>query len=1163
MARWRARRGVRVASGVVGRLPTLVSRACAQSYAKLASLAAKPPAAGIHAAASATDVAALLARTPLAKVVLPSVQLTFRQRSALELAVADRRRPTDGGSHAAEHVGGNREGHVRPIADAPAMISELATLDSEHLRPILASGARAGGAVGSSSASCGRSDGEAQVERAASELRLVVSGDTTLLAHDRVRVKPPKQMISAACSFATERRSGLPANSYGEIVPLRCTDEAAQEKWLASCALDILQRAALHHTDFPGRAPERLELSIVLIDPQRRAEPPSRNMSASMPVDGSVTRAVRRDALRYEVAHEDAPSAAERQRCVSVVVQHAQSLMSQLVTRARDSFHFPIERALLKKLSLVVLLPSPSHAKEPLGLADIRAAFRSSQHAPLAIPPSGPGEARETPIALGRVATASAVTPIACACPPPSVSALAGSRLTANEEPSHRPADHGSSRLLTREACDHELMPPPPPKRPRHPSDPAMRGASAVGALTATTAHDDTRQAASAAVGGSWVVSVRAVADPGTLSTPTRFEECETMQRRLLSALRTHFPKEAKAAWPLLPDQVILLTPLTESDVDEAVLRALRADLLGTALSSPTKPPPTKPSPMKPSPITARSDAEGAANADEHGADEGSVNGVGAVGVGVGRTRALALAAASVAVRSLPDGGVTWLRSADDELALLGARPCHAIVPTLRLREVIALSSEGIELCADLLHLGEARLRERFGPDRAPHIIHAATTALPVFISSPPTITAERVADASALPMLMPLEGAVVDEGMPLDAHVSRLHAGASGVQHGAGGLHFDGSSVPVDMRTGSTSMPAGDPDPVDAEGWQLPSCSQVDPETIAEIPGPVGEQLRERHAKLVHQRQREASQSEARAARGDMSEAAPRTGPAPGSDEAWACSVCTYLHVRDEALFLACAACGTERRYRCQVTAVPPIAPEVARTSLAPPPPSNARPPFARGSTSASARRARGRSGRQSGRGGGATTAMGGQRSPLAIQLQGVPSHSPSAGVSGGAFDDEEANAATSHRVRSLHFGCFAANLETAPDGALSNENVHAPQPHTLPEADALDEPESWDDVRPYIREWLQRGERPDSEVVLAYARALVRAWRLDDLGCLVRLLEREGRPWPDLLHTFCEGVEASLCEHAHGRFLVDAELGAAHFQPLDALRKLLTDGT
>jgi hypothetical protein len=94
----------------------------------------------------------------------------------------------------------------------------------------------------------------------------------------------------------------------------------------------------------------------------------------------------------------------------------------------------------------------------------------------------------------------------------------------------------------------------------------------------------------------------------------------------------------------------------------------------------------------------------------------------------------------------------------------------------------------------------------------------------------------------------------------------------------------------------------------------------------------------------------------------------------------------------------------------------------------------------------------------------------------------------------------------------------------------------------------------EPWASVSPHVHEWLESEERPDAALLLTYARALVDAARLDELGCLVEQLERscEGRAaCVPMLREFAEAVDGMVRESFGGRF-----------HPLEHMRAVLLQG-
>ena len=106
---------------------------------------------------------------------------------------------------------------------------------------------------------------------AVAEVKALGAGDAaTLATTDRVRVRPPRQKIGASFSLIHEKRAGGGV-AGADLVPVLCTDADAQEKWLRSCAVDLLQRAALHRTEH-DLVPSRVELTASLVDPDASFE---------------------------------------------------------------------------------------------------------------------------------------------------------------------------------------------------------------------------------------------------------------------------------------------------------------------------------------------------------------------------------------------------------------------------------------------------------------------------------------------------------------------------------------------------------------------------------------------------------------------------------------------------------------------------------------------------------------------------------------------------------------------------------------------------------------------------------------------------------------------------------------------------------------------------
>ena len=241
-----------------------------------------------------------------------------------------------------------------------------------------------------------------------------------------------------------------------------------------------------------------------------------------------------------------------------------------------------------------------------------------------------------------------------------------------------------------------------------------------------------------------------------------------------------------------------------------------------------------------------------------------------AVGVGVARELGLAMTAALAAMRSSPTGGVRWLLSDGDASSLLGSRPISALMPLLHVSEYSTLSSEGVTTCSELVQFGEAALRMRFGPQRATWLLEAAQTALV------PNNLLATIEQAGGLPPPPP---------------------------------------PPPPPPAAAPPPPPPHPTAFDDSDWEI-SCSQVDVSVISAIGGEEGERIR--HQFETAQKQRAAS-SNGGGGSSSSTSAAPAAavveeGPPAESGPHWDCSVCTYRHSGEEAEYLVCKQCFTQR---------------------------------------------------------------------------------------------------------------------------------------------------------------------------------------------------------------------------------------------------------
>jgi hypothetical protein len=127
---------------------------------------------------------------------------------------------------------------------------------------------------------------------------------------------------------------------------------------------------------------------------------------------------------------------------------------------------------------------------------------------------------------------------------------------------------------------------------------------------------------------------------------------------------------------------------------------------------------------------------------------------------------------------------------------------------------------------------------------------------------------------------------------------------------------------------------------------------------------------------------------------------------------------------------------------------------------------------------------------------------------------------------------------------------GAAWAGPEPFADGA-SEYLVDGPSP-----CEGAPSLEPWEATEPSVRFWigsfLDRGQPPDAELLLQYADALVGRGRLDELGCLARLVGRTCaglEVCEDMLRAFADGVDA----------LVAASYDGARFEPLSGIRSAL----
>ena len=502
--------------------------------------------------------------------------------------------------------------------------------------------------------------------------------------------------------------------------------------------------------------------------------------------------------------------------------------------------------------------------------------------------------------------------------------------------------------------------------------------------------------------------------------------------------------------------------------------------------------------------------------------DEDDAVALRAVGVGVARELGLAMTAALAAMRSSPTGGVRWLRSDGDASSLLGSRPISALMPLLHVSEYSTLSSEGVTTCSELVQFGEAALRMRFGPQRATWLLEAAQTAL---VPNNLLATIEQ-----------------------------------------AGGLPPPPPPPPPPPTAAAPPPPPPPPAAFDDSDWEI-SCSQVDVSVISAIGGEEGERIR--HQFETAQKQRAASSNGGGGSSSSTSAApaaAVEEGPPAESGPHWDCSVCTYRHSGEEAEYLVCKQCFTQR----PAGTIQPASGSQNRggASSRPAPP----PAQQQQQRSPTRRTGGGRSsaGKTSGRGGargrGATPVFGrGSAGGSGTDIRTAwspPSNGKSAGGrgggGGGAAAASEANgggdqpqSSAETRRRSLDFGARNDGaIEVVDVDADDDEMPPPPPPVRFGGSGTVLEP--WETVRPHIEAWLEQEERPDPKLLLEYATRLHDRLRLDELGSLCELLETvcadrlEGcRP---MLKAFADAVEGMVRERY-----------AAFFAPLDGLRRLL----
>ena len=1068
-----------------------VGLAWCKPYAKLASLAAKSATSGIFTAITESSIIALMVGTRLANVPLAS--LSKQQRSALEKVCA-KDRATD--MSMPRHL---REKELKGADTVPGGCSlfDVSRIGDKPLRRALTGEPRAGDAPGY------EEEAAAAIDRTFVELRAICSGDGMLLGADRVRVRPPHQRISASCSLATEtRQSGF--LEY-DLIPVGCTDRAAQDKWVRSCAVDVLQRSTVHLTEH-RLVPMRLELQVLMV-PVSRGQSFGRSSSAAL--DPRVIKAIGEGTLRYTADQDDETSAAALLECTEHVMRQTYELLQGIVEKARGT-GFP-KHGRLKKFMLA--LTRFAHVDANLGSHptisryDIRRSLVTA---------GGRGAATGTSI---------------------SAEAAAADQVDDAAEP------------MEETAAIEEVMPPPPPKRQR-----TVESATAVSPTAELSDEDDaptqgepaapridvdeelpTQGEAAAprsqAADPAWFVSVRIKQVPGESSA-----ECDSMQSRLLEAMRTRLPSGSgsSSACPVLPDQAITLKPVDGAALSPSHIEALRSMLRPEGCqAAPTEPadePSTQGEPAAPRPLPTHAHApppeqqeERTTPGDEELATQGEAAAprplaapteLGAVGVGVASEPALAMLAAHVAVNACAGGGTYWVRTADDARELLGGRPCSALLPLLHVCEVSALQSEGVSTCAQLESLGGGALATRFGAQRTRWILEASRCALP----SERLILAVRGAGGVPAPRANGIgeEDEAATQG---EAAIPRPAQTTDDADEAYGADDFGFADDADDADAGGGGL-----------DWQLPSCSQVDESVISEIGGAAGEQIRSQLERA--RRQRAASESamaavatrempgaagssagnsaaHAAAAGADArrwaATAGTSTAPLPQEEErdglSWECVVCTYKHWGEEANYLMCKVCDTERSHRPTGSA--------DRSSAA----------------------------------GG--SAVGGS----AVGVDGLPSiPQPTAGRANGRqvhFAGQtrgwRGGGGRGHSgpdlPRRSPFGTGAVNnaVDRRPQAAASSSGGGASSVAAGPSL------EQWESVQPFVKAWLESEETPNASMLLTYARSLVENFRLDELGCLARQLERVCVDRPGcvpMLREFADAVDAMVRESYGGPF-------------------------
>ena len=457
------------------------------------------------------------------------------------------------------------------------------------------------------------------------------------------------------------------------------------------------------------------------------------------------------------------------------------------------------------------------------------------------------------------------------------------------------------------------------------------------------------------------------------------------------------------------------------------------------------------------------------------------------VGIGVACAMSIAVLAASHALRTRLTGGTLWVLHEPEQCSLIADRPSSVLLPILRVDEWCTLCSEGITTCTDLVHLGGPVLHLRFGPERAQRLVHAATHVL--LVTAGIELNGEHVIDA------VPKTNCA-DNSNPYQGNVGAASCNIRRASPSRTALPEPGTGR--DNEENSNGYPR------DKEQYLLPSCSQVSPETIAEIGGDVGTVLRQQYA-LARGSHAGEHVSEALMqpveftnhgafAASRMVSGTLMTGTGNESTVAgtgWTCEACTYEHVEPiECHFLTCKLCRTQRNPSSMAASVTPV------LALRP------------------------REGRTLG-------TQFRNSAPVSV-IGGRPASERSAtlGYAGGGNLNAVVHHTNGHPNQS----------ET--DSAVSSNFQHSQGRNPVDLSCAI---EYWDDVRPHILEWIIREQAPDADPLLMYARNLVATARLDELGRLSQYLERvclDQPKYQTLLQTFAEEVDSLVQQKYGGRF-------------------------